>query len=169
MTLAQRRQSPAPSGARARHSTNSRSDKKVLDHHPKPASEVAFEPSPSDTPGERLSIQVGCLTEREAIKKRLEPKKATASRGKGAKRKMMNYVYIEYWFHWKEQSQDGKWLGRSCYLGGHPKGRAPRGKLVIRIDTIEAQKQQDRPYGETLALIGMADKIGQQGRFAAQK
>ena len=166
MTLTQRRQSPAPPGARGGPSVNSRSAKKVLNHRLKPASEPAFEPLSSDAPGERLSIQVGCLTEREAIKKRLEPKKATASRGKGAKRKMMNYIYIEYWFHWKEQDKDGKWVGRSCYLGGHPKGRAPRGKLVIRIDTIESQKQQDRPYGETLALIGLADKIGKQGGFS---
>ena len=168
MTLAQRRQSPAPSGARAGHSANSGSDKKVLNHRFKFAAEADFGPLLPDTPGEHLSIQVGCLTEREAIKKRLEPKKATASRGKGTKRKMMNYVYIEYWFHWKEQDKEGQWSGRSCYLGGHPKGRSPRGKLVTRIDTIESQKQQDRPYGETLALIGLADKIGKQGGSASR-
>lgn len=113
-------------------------------------------------PGERLSIQVGCLTQREAVKQRLEPKKATASRGKGARRKRIQYPYIEYWFHWKEQDPSGRWRCRSCYLGGHPKGQSPKGKLVARIDTIETQRYCNRPYGETLRLLGMADKMRQQ-------
>lgn len=116
----------------------------------------------SSVPGERLSIQVGCLTQREAVRQRLEPKKATASRGKGARRKRIQYLYIEYWFHWKEQDPSGVWRCRSCYLGGHPKGQAPKGKLVARIDTIETQRYCNRPYGETLRLIGMADKMEQQ-------
>jgi hypothetical protein len=128
----------------------------------------SLEPEPFDrslyssVPGERLSIQVGCLTQREAVKQRLEPKKATASRGKGARRKRIQYLYIEYWFHWKAQDASGVWRCRSCYLGGHPKGQAPKGKLVARIDTIQTQRYCNRPYGETLRLIGMADKMRQQ-------
>lgn len=113
----------------------------------------------SSTPGERLSVQVGCLAEREAIKKRLEPRKATASRGPKARRKMMSYAYIEYWFHWKEQDKEGQWRCRSCYLGGHPKGHAPAGKLVARLDTVVAQHQAHRPYGETLVMLGMGNKL----------
>lgn len=123
--------------------------------------EPALAPSFGDCPGEttKTTIQVGCLTPVERIKKRLESKRSASARGKGAKRKQISYCYIEYWFHWKERSPaDGQWRGRSCYLGGHPKGQKPRGKLISRLDIVETQYKRDRPYGETLALLGMAEK-----------
>jgi hypothetical protein len=115
-------------------------------------------------PGERTSIQVGCLSERETLKKRLESKRSASARGKGSRRKQITYSYIEYWFHWKEPGMEGKPHCRSCYLGGHPKGQQPKGKLVSRLDTVETQYKRGRPYGETLALIGMADKAGSSRR-----
>ncbi len=116
-------------------------------------------------PGERTSIQVGCLVEREAHKKRLESKRSATARGKGSRRKQVTYTYIEYWFHWQEKDKESvKWRGRSCYLGGHPKGQQPRGKLANRLDVIETQYKRGRPYGETLALLGMAEKGNSRSR-----
>lgn len=124
------------------------------------APEVFGSGSGANYPGERTSIQVGCLVEREAHKKRLESKRSATARGKGSRRKQVTYAYIEYWFHWQEKGKEGKWRGRSCYLGGHPKGQQPRGKLASRLDIVETQYKRGRPYGETLSLMGMADKAG---------
>lgn len=45
-----------------------------------------------------------------------------------------------------------------------PKGQKPRGKLVSRLDIVETQYKRGRPYGETLTLLGMAEKGNARAR-----
>ena len=116
--------------------------------------------TPGDVPGSRIAVQVGSLREYEStkIRKPREPKK-----GKGKSRAKAvaptTYSYIEYSFCWQERDEHGKWRSFSCYVGGCPVGRKPRGAAAQKIATIERQCANHRPYGETLTLIGKENRI----------
>jgi hypothetical protein len=71
-------------------------------------------------------------------------------------------IYIEYWFNceiWS--SKEAAWKHKSCYVCQHPEGRSPSPSAARKIDLLNRQIANQRPYWETMQLLNKQHKLQQ--------
>lgn len=69
--------------------------------------------------------------------------------------------YIEIWFHWEEpqssKDQMGReWKHKSRYVCQYPEHGKPKSTAARKLETLDQQIAQGRPYSETLELLGLS-------------
>ena len=86
-----------------------------------------------------------------------QEKRVTKERNSGA-----IDTYIEYWFNceiWS--SRAGEWKHKSCYICQHPEWRSPSPSAARKIELLNRQIANKRPYWETMQLLNKQQKLEQ--------
>lgn len=71
-------------------------------------------------------------------------------------------TYIEYWFNceiWSHKT--GEWKHKSCYVCQHPEGRSPSPSAARKLELLNRQIANKRPYWETMQLLNKQRKLEQ--------
>ncbi|MBD1865369.1 MULTISPECIES: hypothetical protein [Trichocoleus] len=108
---------------------------------------VLVDSEPPDPLGPTSTVAVGWKQEKRVVKER----------DSGA----IN-TYIEYWFNCEVwSSKEEAWKHKSCYICQHPEGRSPSPGAARKIELLNRQIANKRPYWETMQLLNKQRKLEQ--------
>ncbi|MGG6265493.1 hypothetical protein ACQ4M3_05750 [Leptolyngbya sp. AN03gr2] len=82
--------------------------------------------------------------------------------------------YIEIWFHWEEPRSTEKgagreWIHKSRYVCQYPEHGKPKSIAAQKLGILDQQLAQERPYSETLELLGLSAKKAKRRLPNSQK